>query len=358
MPTPMFLSISDQVAAHLRAEIARGRWRGDLPGRNALAEELGVNAKTVEEALRLLERAEVLVSRGAGLRRRINPEQSGGTRKLRIGWLLDERETGHQPDYFVEMYHRLTEQGHVVVRAEKSMSDLSFDVSRIAELVGRTAADAWIIPAGSRPVLEWFAGQPIPAFALFGQRAGMRLPSVGPDKPPAMVEVTRHLVALGHRRIVLLCRKVRRLPKPGTSEQAFLDTLAANGVKPGRYNLPDWEESVEGFQKVLESLFLVTPPSALIVDEAIYHVAVMQFLLRRGIRMPGDVSLVCTDDDLVFTYCDPPVSRIVWDSRPVVRRVLQWAANVSRHRPDFRQTLTPARFLPGGTVAPCAQRAR
>ena len=98
MRTPVFLSISDQVAAHLRSEIARGRWRGELPGRNALAQELGVNAKTVEEALRLLERAEVLVSRGSGLRRRINPEQGGGTRKLRIGWLMDERETGHQPD--------------------------------------------------------------------------------------------------------------------------------------------------------------------------------------------------------------------------------------------------------------------
>ena len=55
-----FLSKIEQVAAHLRAELAGGRWEREMPGRLELAAELGINAKTVEEALRLLEKEGVL----------------------------------------------------------------------------------------------------------------------------------------------------------------------------------------------------------------------------------------------------------------------------------------------------------
>ena len=51
-----FLSKIEQVAAHLRAELAGGRWEEAMPGRLELAAELGINAKTVEDALRLLEK--------------------------------------------------------------------------------------------------------------------------------------------------------------------------------------------------------------------------------------------------------------------------------------------------------------
>ncbi len=49
-----FLSKIEQVAAHLRAELAGGRWEEAIPGRMELSAELGINAKTVEEALRRL----------------------------------------------------------------------------------------------------------------------------------------------------------------------------------------------------------------------------------------------------------------------------------------------------------------
>ena len=47
---------------------------------------------------------------------------------------------------------------------------------------------------------------------------------------------------------------------------------------------------------------------------------------------------------------------MTWDTRPLVRRVVNWAANVSRGKPDLRQTMTPSTFLPGGTLAPPPRR--
>lgn len=80
-----------------------------------------------------------------------------------------------------------------------------------------------------------------------------------------MTDVTRHLIGLGHRRIVLLARADRRLPEPGASERAFLNELEAQNIITGAYNLPEWEETASGMGQLLETLFRFTPPTAIIV---------------------------------------------------------------------------------------------
>lgn len=352
MPYTSFLSITDQVAEHVRGEILRGRWSETLPGKHQLAVELGVNNKTVEAALRQLERDGLLVPQGAGRRRRVNSRGGKSSRPLRAAILAFDLEVDRKLDYMVELQHALGEAGHTVFYAQRSLVELRFDPNRVARLVGETRADAWVVLAGSREVLQWFAGRPEPAFALFGQRQGLRIAGFGPDKVPAYAAATRQLIGLGHTRIVLLCRRIRRLPSPGLSERAFLEELNAAGIKTGEYNLPDWVEYDGGFQKCLESLFRVTPPTALVVDEAPWFVATLQFLAQRGIRVPADVSLVCTDDDAAFAGCAPPIARMAWDPGPLVRRIVAWAAHVSRGKSDLRQTTTPSVFIPGGTMAP------
>ena len=98
--------------------------------------------------------------------------------------------------------------------------------------------------------------------------------------------------------------------------------------------------------------------TALIVDEVTYFVATMQFLLFHGLKVPSDVSLISTDDDVALSHCDPPAACMSWDMRPVIRRVANWAANVSRGKADFTQTLTPATFIPGGTIGPASTSLR
>ena len=71
-----FLSKIEQVAAHLRAELAGGRWEEAMPGRLELAAELGINAKTVEEALRLLEKEGVLVGQAAAIHLQFDSKSS------------------------------------------------------------------------------------------------------------------------------------------------------------------------------------------------------------------------------------------------------------------------------------------
>lgn len=345
------LSAAEQVAQHLREEILKGLRSGSMPGVHRLALEFGVHHTTAEDALRQLEREQLLEAQGAGRRRNITMPVGGmAVRPLRVAILLGE-ESERKRDYMVHLQHLLTEQGHAPFFAEASLLKLGMNVGRVARLVDKTAADAWVVVAGSREVLEWFAAQPVPALAMFGRVRGQRIACAGVDKIPACVAATRELIRLGHRSIVLMARAQRRLPKPGAIEQAFLDELAAHGMPVSNYNLPGWEETVPGIHAFLDSMFRVSPPTAMIVDEVELFIATQQFLARKRLRVPEEVSLICSDQDVVFDWCQPQVSHIRWDSRPLVRRIIRWVNKVSQGKRDLRQVFIPTEFAHGGTIA-------
>jgi len=345
------MTAAEQVAGHLRGRLADGSLRGEMPGVLKLEEETGVNRNTLEAALRILEGEGWLAPQGAGKPRRIVAAKgrAGGGPARRIGMLVVDA-ADRRLDYLMGMEHEIAADGHTLIHAPQAMSELGMDVKRIARMVRKIEVDGWIVLAGSREILEWFAARGMPVFSVFGRWRRLRVAAASPDKPPVYAEVVRHLAALGHQRIVLLTRALRRLPVPGASEQAFLDALREAGVEPGSFHLPDWEETVEGFHALLDSLFELTPPTALLVDEAAFFFATQQFLARRGLRVPEDVSLVCTDDDLYFEWSLPSVAHIRWDSAPVVRRIVRWVGNVASGKEDLRQTLTKAEFVVGGTV--------
>ena len=323
-----------------------------MPGGDRLAAELGIGADTVEAALGQLEEEGLLVNQGRRRGRLIDLQGGDGPRTgLRVAIQLHEP-LALSESYIVELQHLLQEAGFTAFFTEKCLIDLQMDVSKLAGLVERTAADLWVVVAGPRHVLDWFVGRGVPVMALFGRRRELPIAGVGPDKEHALRAVVRRLVELGHHRMVLLALASRRLPEPGLPERAYIDELAAHGILTGSYNLPDWEESPEGLQRMLDSLFRLTPPTALIVDEAFLFHAVKQHLSHRGVRAPDEVSLICTDPDRTFTWCRPSVAHIRWESAPVVRRIVRWANNVARGREDRRQTLTPAVFVEGGTIGP------
>ncbi len=351
MPRLRLMNAAEQVAEHLRGELISGRLGGIMPGVLRLEKKLGVNRNTLEAGLKLLEEEGLLIPQGAGRRRRIELPAGMKQPSLRVAILVGDG-AERRLDYMVELQHRLGIAGHTAFFAEQTMGSLNLNVNRIAGMVKKAGADAWVVLAAPSEVLEWFCRQELAAFAVFGRRRELPLAGVGPNKPLAYAAAARELILLGHTRIVLMTRARRRLPEPGLSERAFLEELDAHGIPSGPYNLPDWEETVEGFHARLESLFLISPPTALIIDESPFFVAAQQFLARRGIQVPEDVSLVCTDASQDFEWCHPAISHIRWDTRPVVHRVLQWADNVSRGRKDTRQTETTAEFVHGGTIGP------
>lgn len=342
---------AEQVAAHLRTDILRGRWSGAMPGILALGKQLGVNHNTVDAALGLLEDEGLLERQGSGRARRIVAQKGQIKQALRIGILLFER-ADRNLGYFVELLHQLLEAGHVATFAGKTQQDLDMNVKRIARHVRGHEANAWVVCSANRDVLAWFAQQPFPTFAMFGRMAGLPVAGMSPRKNPALIEGMRRLRMLGHRRIVMVTRGVGKFASPSLFEQAFLDELSALGITPGPYHLHDWENTREGFHNCLDSLFRLSPPTALVVCEPALFIAAQQHLAQRGILSPRDVSLICDDPSPVFEWCEPTVAHIDWDERPIIHRILRWAGHVAEGKTDHRQSRSKSRFVEGGTIGP------
>lgn len=349
------LSPSRQVAEHLRQGLLRRHWSGEMPGVPALAEELGIDHKTVGRAMTLLEEEGLLKGQGPGRRRKITLPEDHITSKLRFGLLDFEK---HARDR--RLTADLEQSPYSIVTSSKTLGDLAQgdvkpDLRRIKRHVASVEADAWIVYGGARHVLEWFAEQTLPTFAMFGFMSKLPIAGAGPNSSKGYEDCVQQLARMGHRRIVMLTPRHTRVPQHSRAVEVFLQSLEAEGIKTGSYNLPDWEPKDGGLHVMLDSLFKLTPPTVLIINDKVTFSAVLQFLLERGIRVPDNVSLVCHEHITAFQWCEDPIAYIHWDWAPISRRLRSWMKNVALNKEDHRQTFVDPVFLPGRTLGPPAR---
>lgn len=342
------LSATEQVASSLRDELERGRWTGALPGIHRLSSDLGFPRKHVERAMLLLEKEGILIPQGVGRKRLINMPDGSGKRPLNIA-LLDYDRYGLQEVFIVDLIHRLSSRGHTARLCEKTLMDVGMSVQRIARLVEKTDADAWIIRSAPAPVLNWFIKRQIPAFSIFGNFIHLPIAAIGIDYFPPTRDALHQLIDMGHRRIVLLCASGEA--NPSGLWGSLLKELEMRGIPTGSYNLPRWVNTRDGFYQMLKSLFEHTPPTALIIEEPIHLIPVIQFCAHHGIRIPQDLSLVCMQHGSQFDYCHLPINTIDWSYQPITNRVERWIRNIARGKADMKQEFITADLIAGATVA-------
>ena len=343
------------VAARLIEGMRDGRWTDSLPGVLRLASEMDVAPNTVRRAIRQLEEDGVLSHRGKGRGRTIAAAgiSRRGKAHLSIAILRHDRSLRDNPHtslVLTEIMHALETSGHTVFFCEKSQSELEHSVRGISGVLSRTRADAWLIEAGSRRLLEWCVGRPTPCMALYGDPTDLSIAGIGPEGEAAFRDCARHLIDLGHRRIVYITGGAHRKPGLGRSAQALMDELVAHDIQVSSYNFPDWEETPQGFEELLERLFRHTPPTALIVDESPQVIAALAFLARKGISVPEQVSVISAQPDGVLDWCHPPLAHMAWDATSLMRHIVRWAEDVRKGREHKGVTGVPMYFEPGGTT--------
>lgn len=329
-----------------------------MPGVLALENELCLNRNLLGQALQMLEDESILVSQGRGRPRKIVIPKSHRLDTLRIGILRHGEQDVHRFHPLAETKYLLEAAGHSVSIAQGNLATMNMNPKRVAQVISKHDVDAWVVVSGSKSLLEWFAGQSFPALAFFGNFSGVRIASVIPAVQAQYQVLLRKLLELGHRKIVFLSRSttpamMEREMKADMEQRGVLAReLAAHAIAYGDYNRPCFESNPEKLQQCLHELFRVTPPTAIYVDEAFVALVVYEFLLKRGIRVPEDVSLVCNVEDPAFVWNRPVISHFRWDPGAIGRRVLQWADHVARGKEDLRQVATKVSFVEGGTIAP------
>ena len=339
-------SVVEQLAAYISEQIKQKRWTDVLPGRMALAKELNVNPSTLERAMGVLERDGVLVSQGAGKRRRIAKSKLESNSKLRVLIVLYDRddEVSHN---ILTLQHRLHAAGHEVIIASSTLMALKHDVKRVCAMVKSHHVGACILMSASKSILEGVSAI-LPTFALFGAMANLPIAGAGPDKIPAMRDAIRWLHAQGKERIVMLSREEQLRGNMRPLEAAFLDELKSLDLLRGSYNLPIWRNSPDGFNECLDGYFKLTPPDAIFIDEiTLFHIIQNYLAFKEG-TAHRNVIRICMEYHPVFEWCQPSVPYLQWDSSKIVQRIVRWVNNTARGKEDAKQTRYRSKFVTAG----------
>ncbi len=316
-----------------------------MPGRDQLAQELGVHGTTVKRALEQLEQEGLLKSAGAGKPRQITAQTEMDPLAMRV-CIIPYEGGGLLNNYILELQKLLLVDGHTMAIAPWTLRGLKFDTNRVLKKIQEQTAEAFIVQAAPRPILEELSKLPTPTFALFGRMAGLPIAGSGADKFHALRDSMHYLHDNGHRRIVMLTRG-RQQNLMGPIEQAFLEELTKWNLPHSAFNLPVWENSPDGLRKCLSSLFKITPPNAIFTDDWVIHHAIQNYLLNERELVSRNVVCICTDHHSSFGWCQPGVSHFHWNSLDLVRNAVRWVNSVATGKDDKRQKLVKAKFIPG-----------
>lgn len=139
-------------------------------------------------------------------------------------------------------------------------------------------------------------------------------PSVEMDDERAGMEVTRHLVGLGHREIGFL--GMTEIPASACRHAGYLAALAAADLVPR----PEHDlESGRGFKSIMEVaerlLDAMPRPTAIFAWNDVSALAIMMVAARRGLMIPGQLSVAGFDDS--------PSASFVWPGLTTIRQPLE-----------------------------------
>jgi DNA-binding LacI/PurR family transcriptional regulator len=140
------------------------------------------------------------------------------------------------------------------------------------------------------------------------QSAGIR--SVGTTNWHGGLTATRHLIELGHRRIAVICGRDAIWSSQARLE-GYRAALAEAGIAPDERLVRDGDLSPDAARAVTAALLdLPHPPTAVVAGNDGQAFGVLQALGDRGLRAPGDLSVVGFDDVPIATWASPPLTTI------------------------------------------------
>jgi LacI family transcriptional regulator len=169
----------------------------------------------------------------------------------------------------------------------------------------RRSLDGAIL-AASRLADRALAGlaEEIPLVAINRNVRGVQ--SVVIDTPAGIGQAAEHLVSLGHREIVYVSGPANSWPNAARWQamRTAAGRLALKAVRvgpfpPGRFSGAAAADSV-----------LNTGASACVVFNDLLAIGMLTRLRERGVRVPGDLSVVGCDDIFGADFCNPPLTTL------------------------------------------------
>lgn len=309
---PRKTSLVTETARIVRRNIYQGVWSDFLPGERHLSEELHVSRPTLRTALDLLEK-EGLLEVTHGKRRRIlevKPPRSTLRRKT-IGLITNlpfseiTQITNH---VIMEMRYHLQQNGFNTQIFIPPSGVFRYQKRKLENFLRDHEISCSVLVLASREQQEWMASRNIPTLVLGSCYEGTDLPSLDTDHFAVCRHAVGHLLARGHRKLALF-RNDNRIAGDRASQEGFLQGIEqsrhknTSGIVIRHKGTP--EDVAVRLNRLLDS---EDRPSGILTSRPQETFMVFTQLLKRGMDVPGDISLIARDRDNYFQYLTPKIT--------------------------------------------------
>ena len=356
-PLPNFrrATTADQVAVNLREGMEKGLWGNRLPSERELARHLGVSRPSVHAALLELARAGVVENGNRRVARVLSPRPSPATVPMAcIATPFSREAFGSalaEDPFRLVMRAQLADAGigwNETIDARLGKKEPGRYLSKLVAEHGRAC---WLIDNSSPGIQHWFEQARIPTLVLGSCYAGVRLPSIDTDYHAIGRHAASHLLRHGHRRLALI---LAPHAKPG--DLACRDSIVqalAESTQP--MSVVEMTAKLNPARLRLEfDRLLARRPRPTVVFTMLPEITqtVLLHLLRSGIRVPDEISLISRDSHALFDVGAPEITR--YDSSNVKKAhvIVRVVQSLLAGRPVSAKPilLTPT-FVPGGTFS-------
>jgi DNA-binding LacI/PurR family transcriptional regulator len=349
-------SLVNETASTLKNWISAGVLPGLLPGELQLKTRLGVGRDTVRLALKILVNEGWISPAAKGCARQIQPGRSTSDKDQRNSRLPVTFLSPHPVEHRVTLLEmadtesRLAEQGQGLRFISPRIFHLKNPGNQLERLLETHPSAAWILYISSEAIQRWFEKRGIPTFLYELPFPDVNLPFVASDWEGAAYHAGIQLLREGHRLIGLFEYRERR---PGllAMERGLKRALATVG-STGKLAVFKDDHSPISVAHALEAAFnLKEKPTAFVLSRAAQVLTSYSWLASRGVRVPGDVSVISIANDSWFDNLHPtichyrPASGLM--SRNIADRVMEL---VSTGRVARKSLQVQLEFIPGATI--------
>jgi len=153
-----------------------------------------------------------------------------------------------------------------------------------------------VLPRSPGDFIGTLTQQNFPFVLIDHQGTGQDCPAVGATNWQGAYHATEYLIKLGHKRIGFITGSmdlgcaVDRLEGYRSALQTYHFSDASELIYEGTFSQPD------GYAGASAMLDLPVPPTAIFASNDVMAMGVMDAVRNRGLRVPGDVSVIGFDD--------------------------------------------------------------
>ncbi len=352
-------SLVTVTAKALSRAIADGRFAGRLPPERPLSLQLGVSRPILRAALRSLEHRGV-ISAADGRKGRTVLTKAAAQRQrpgvaavcfLQSSLPHDQfNENLRTQEFLAENLAAIDSPFHIAALPETSAKK---HLSALEKTVAAYPDAAWILHLAPHSVQQWFQQRALPAIILGSPQPGITLPSIDEDYAATCRHAAGMFLSRGHTRLAVLERPLH-LVGDQISSTAFEEGASLSDRPDVTVVHQTHDSTIRGICRAVDRLRSQNPrPTGWLIFSARTYFTAASHLLREGVRLGSDISLICRDADPYFEALVPSVAHYRRDVERKNRLLLNFLKGVVAHqRADASRWLLASTFQDGDSLSP------